>query len=81
MSPEEITSAKQVSADTLEAFNLAKENITNFHNNQIPFDWEEEQDNGVIYGMQHKPIEKAGLYVPGGRALYPSTVLMQFQQN
>ena len=77
VSPEEITSAKkQVSADTLEAFNLAKENITNFHNNQIPFDWEEEQDNGIIYGMQYKPIEKAGLYVPGGRALYPSTVLM-----
>ena len=74
---EEINDAKSnVSPDFIEAIKAAKKNITEFHQNQIPFDWEEEKDNGITWGMQYSAMEKAGLYVPGGRALYPSTVLM-----
>lgn len=74
---EEINNAKKVvSKDFIEAIKIAKENITTFHQNQLPFNWKEDLENGITYGMQYSAIDKAGLYVPGGRALYPSTVLM-----
>ena len=74
---EEINDAKKVvSKDFIEAIKIAKEKITTFHQNQLPFNWKEDLENGITYGMQYSAIDKAGLYVPGGRALYPSTVLM-----
>ena len=74
---EEINDAKKVvSKDFIEAIKIAKENITTLHQNQLPFNWKEDLENGITYGMQYSAIDKAGLYVPGGRALYPSTVLM-----
>lgn len=77
VSKDEMTQAKkQVSKTFIDAITVAKDNITAFHQNQIPFDWEENPHDDIIYGVQYQPIEKAGLYVPGGRALYPSTVLM-----
>ncbi|MAH80820.1 MAG: histidinol dehydrogenase [Rickettsiales bacterium] len=77
VSEAEIEKAKKiVSKEFVDAISVAKENITTFHQNQCPYDWEEDLENGISYGMQYSAIEKAGLYVPGGRALYPSTVLM-----
>ena len=73
----DITNAyDSVSKEYVTTIKKASKNITTFHENQIPHDWEEDLENNVTYGMQYKPIEKAGLYVPGGKALYPSTVLM-----
>lgn len=54
----------------------AAENIRNFHKRQITNSFFINEKNGVITGQRVSPIEKVGLYVPGGTAAYPSTVLM-----
>lgn len=65
-----------VSKAFLEALTFAKSNIESFHKNQLPSSWEKTAPRGYTYGMQYAAIAIAGLYVPGGRALYPSSVLM-----
>ena len=47
-----------------------------FHKNQVDKSWSLFKDNGVIMGQMVRPIERVALYVPGGTASYPSTVLM-----
>ena len=59
--------------DTLEA---AAANIRAYHSNQIRSGFEVKDRPGVILGQRILPIEKVGIYVPGGTAAYPSTVLM-----
>ena len=54
----------------------AAENIRVFHEKQVRKGFQIEKGNGVIVGQKITPIEKVGLYVPGGTAAYPSTVLM-----
>ncbi len=54
----------------------AAENIRRFHSPQKRNDYMVSGENGVILGQRVIPVEKAGLYVPGGTAAYPSTVLM-----
>ncbi len=54
----------------------AAKNIRAFHSKQVREGFTLEQENGVIIGQKVTPIEKVGLYVPGGTAAYPSTVLM-----
>ena len=54
----------------------AKENIENFHKHQVRNDFVVNSENGIILGQRVIPIEKVGLYVPGGTAPLPSTVLM-----
>ena len=54
----------------------AAENIRVFHEKQVRSGFQIEKENGVIVGQKITPIEKVGLYVPGGTAAYPSTVLM-----
>ena len=54
----------------------AAENIRAFHEKQLRDGFRLEKKNGVIVGQKYTPIEKVGLYVPGGTAAYPSTVLM-----
>ncbi len=54
----------------------AAENITAFHNNQKRDGFEMQKANGVILGQKVTPLERVGLYVPGGTASYPSSVLM-----
>lgn len=54
----------------------AKENIEAFHTAQLRTGFEIRKNNGIIVGQKILPIEKVGLYVPGGSASYPSTVLM-----
>ncbi|MCP4049969.1 MAG: histidinol dehydrogenase [bacterium] len=60
----------------ISALKKAKKNIEWFHNQQIPKSWYKEKKDGSAFGMRFSPIQKAGLYVPGGRAPYPSSVLM-----
>ncbi len=54
----------------------AAENIYAFHSRQRREGFRLEKENGVVIGQKITPVERAGLYVPGGTAAYPSTVLM-----
>ena len=66
----------QVSDSFIEAIRIAKQNITTFHEAQIEKSWFFHKDDGVMLGQQVTPIDRVGIYVPGGKAAYPSTVLM-----
>ena len=67
---------KQVDQDYIRILERTKQQITEFHKNQIDKSWSLYKDNGVIMGQMARPIERVALYVPGGTAAYPSTVLM-----
>ena len=67
---------KQVSPDFVETLRQAAENIRAFHSRQIRQDFVINDRPGIVLGQKFTPIEKAGVYVPGGTASYPSTVLM-----
>ena len=67
---------KQVDANYLRILERTKEQIIEFHKNQIDKSWSLFKENGVIMGQMVRPIERVALYVPGGTACYPSTVLM-----
>ena len=60
----------------IETLEIAKNNIEKFHKNQLRKGFEIDNGDGSVSGQKITPIEKAGLYVPGGTASYPSTVLM-----
>ncbi len=77
VSAEEIEDAfKTVSPELIEIMKKAAKNIENFHKRQIRQSFIISEENGAICGQKIIPIEKAGLYVPGGTAAYPSSVLM-----
>ena len=63
-------------AGTKDILDSAAERIKNYHENQKLKSWVTFEDSGTILGQKITPIEKVALYVPGGKALYPSTVLM-----
>ena len=60
----------------LEILKSAAENIRDYHKNQVRSGFEIKKADGVIIGQKIIPVDRAGLYVPGGTAAYPSTVLM-----
>ncbi len=60
----------------IETLELAKKNIWNFHEKQLHEGFEINNGDGTVSGQKITPIEKVGIYVPGGTASYPSTVLM-----
>jgi histidinol dehydrogenase len=68
--------AAQVDDELLAAMREAIANIRRFHEHQLARDWEIEAGNGVRLGQRVAPLEIVGLYVPGGSAAYPSTVMM-----
>lgn len=68
--------AAQCDAFLLQVMKEAAQNIADFHRRQIPQGFEVEKGNGVILGQKVTPLERVGIYVPGGTAAYPSTVLM-----
>ena len=77
VTPEEIEEAfNQVDDELIRILKQAKENITAFHSRQVRNSFVLNDKNGVIMGQKVIPIEKVGLYVPGGTASYPSSVLM-----
>ena len=67
---------QQISQDLLHAIQLAAQKIEAFHRQRIPKSWVQFEDDEVVLGKRYTPVDRAGLYVPGGRAAYPSTVLM-----
>jgi histidinol dehydrogenase len=77
VSKEEISDAyKKVDPILLKAIKHAKKNLITFHSAQKREDWSIEIEEGVTVGQIYRPISSVGIYIPGGRAVYPSTVLM-----
>ncbi len=77
VSPEEIDEAfSSVEPEFLDVIREAAENIRAFHEKQVRTSFIISEKEGVVTGQKITPIEKVGLYVPGGTAAYPSTVLM-----
>ena len=74
---EEIEEAMSlVEPEFIEIIKEAAANITEYHKNQVQKGFEIKKENGIILGQKVLPVKRAGLYVPGGTAAYPSTVLM-----
>ena len=65
-----------VDGELIEVIRKAIKNISDFHELQKRNSWINTYDNGSVLGQRVTPIESAGVYVPGGKAAYPSTVLM-----
>jgi len=59
-----------------EALETAAQRIRTYHERQRQESWRAEEDDGTVLGQQVTPIDRVGLYVPGGKAAYPSSVLM-----
>lgn len=74
---EEIDEAyAQVDEHLLGIIRKAIVNIKEYHEKQKQYSWFDSKNNGSMLGQKVTPIEKAGVYVPGGKAVYPSSVLM-----
>lgn len=65
-----------VDEEFIGAITRAKENIYRFHQKQAQQSWLTTEENGVIMGQRIRGLNKVGIYVPGGTAAYPSSVLM-----
>ena len=77
VSREEIQSAKSsVDRKILSALEKARDNILDFHSRQKRDSWSTRVRDGVLIGQKVTPLDRVGIYVPGGRAAYPSTILM-----
>ncbi|MCM3757583.1 histidinol dehydrogenase [Sporosarcina aquimarina] len=77
ISEQEIKEAyNEVSSSLLQALKDARERIQHFHEHQKEESWRIEPEEGVYLGQQVRPLASAGIYIPGGKASYPSTVLM-----
>ncbi len=60
----------------IETLEQARDNIAQFHSKQVRNDFVLTKEDGIVLGQKITPVDRAGLYVPGGTAAYPSTVLM-----
>ena len=70
-------SAAKVDRQTLAALRVAIENVRAFHERQLEQSWEISPAEGVRLGQLIAPLERVGLYVPGGTAAYPSSIVMK----
>lgn len=74
---EEIDEAyKTVDPTLLDVIRKALVNIREYHEKQRQYSWFDSKDNGIILGQKVTPLQRVGVYVPGGKAVYPSSVLM-----
>ncbi len=75
------TESMKIAYDNLDSnlrqsLHLAFDRIKAFHEKQLPKSWIDFEKNGTILGQKITPVDKAGLYIPGGKAAYPSSLLM-----
>jgi histidinol dehydrogenase len=63
-------------ADQRSALEQAAQRVTDYHKKQVQSSWNYTDDDGTMLGQQVTPLDRVGLYVPGGKAAYPSSVLM-----
>lgn len=74
---EEVKAAyAQLDEELVQVIKKSAENIRTFHTKQLRNSWFDAREDGTILGMKITPIARAGVYVPGGKAAYPSSVLM-----
>lgn len=66
----------QMDAEFIKTLEIARANISRFHAQQIQKNFVLTEEGGIVLGQKYTPVERAGLYVPGGTASYPSSVLM-----
>ena len=77
ITPEEIEAAyKELDPEFVEVIRKSAANIRAYHEKQVTQSWITTGEDGIILGQKITPIEVSGCYVPGGRAVYPSSVLM-----
>ncbi len=65
-----------IPADQREALEKAADRVRSYHEKQLAPSWQYEDEDGTLLGQKVTPLDRAGLYVPGGKAAYPSSVLM-----
>ncbi|MCK5644896.1 MAG: histidinol dehydrogenase, partial [Gammaproteobacteria bacterium] len=70
------TAYKNIPAEQREALETAAERVRSYHKHQIMESWSYTEDDGTLLGQQITALDRVGLYVPGGKATYPSSVLM-----
>lgn len=71
-----MNSINQVDLKIIEALKKAASNIKKFHKAQLPPEWICNVDEGISAGQIVRPLDSVGCYIPGGRAVYPSSILM-----
>jgi histidinol dehydrogenase len=75
--PDELEAAERALAPaTRAALGYAAERIERYHAAALPKSWRITDEHGSLLGQEIRPLERVGVYIPGGRAAYPSTVLM-----
>ncbi len=67
---------RRIAPKLLDALAVAAQRIRSYHARQLDRSWSYTETDGSVYGQNVRPIEKVGIYVPGGQASYPSSVLM-----
>ncbi len=67
---------ENITAAHRESLQAAAERIRRYHEHQVQASWSYTEEDGTVLGQQVTPVDRAGLYVPGGKAAYPSSVLM-----
>ncbi len=67
---------KNLDVELKDALHLAYDRIKAYHEKQKPKSWFDTEANGTILGQKVTPVDSAGLYIPGGKAAYPSSLLM-----
>jgi histidinol dehydrogenase len=77
LAPERLRHAlKAIAPEQRDALEHAAERVRAYHERQRQDSWQYTEDDGTVLGQMVTPLERVGLYVPGGKAAYPSTVLM-----
>jgi histidinol dehydrogenase len=66
----------QVDSNLVEIIRKAKENIKDYHEKQRQYSWFDSKPDGTMLGQKVTALQRVGVYVPGGKAVYPSSVLM-----
>ena len=67
---------ENIDKDLKDSLHLAYDRIKVYHEKQKPKSWFDTEENGTILGQKVTPVDSAGLYIPGGKAAYPSSLLM-----
>ena len=70
------TALTRISPEQREALEVAANRVRNYHERQLSHSWQYEEADGTLLGQKVTPMDRVGIYVPGGKAAYPSSVLM-----
>src|SRR5690606_38237264 len=77
LAPETLQQALgSIAPEQRQALELAAERVRRYHEHQLQSSWRYTEEDGTVLGQQITAMERVGLYVPGGKASYPSSVLM-----